>query len=118
MVKHPGWLRVSCTGLSGRHLSSVWSLRYWLLPKLISLFCALCPGFDICRQPVYSSVTGIIALSTALHSATDLLAAARELLQVTQMLTTVSHPPDGQAQRQAVPSIMTTHLTTAILVWR
>ncbi len=44
-------------------------------------------------------MTGIIALSTALHSATDLLAAARELLQVTQMLTTVSHPLGGQVQR-------------------
>ena len=52
-------------------------------------------------------------LSTVQCSVTGWAAAARALT-----ITPATRLPDGQAQRQAVPSIMTMHLTTAILVWR
>ncbi len=62
---------------------------------------------------VCSYASNMRVLSTVQCSVTGWAAAARVLT-----ITPATRLPDGQAQRQAVPSIMTTHLTTAILVWR
>ena len=57
----------------------------------LCLFCALCPGFDSvgCRvYLVYSSVTGVRALSTVLYSAYLYFMVVRAVTVTTAFLTT------------------------------